>query len=226
MTDFQAQVHEFHSRCGFHIGVLGAEIPLEVRRSRARLVWEESRELIAELLSDDPHTLMIAYDIAAPAGTDGDPMRARPVDPVRVAHEVADVHYVASGASVNGGWDEGPVFAAVHQANMDKAYLADREVGDEHGKARKPVNWQSADVGPAMRPYDPGTENAERAARWLAIESRHPLYQNGGWQLLLLDESKVDHAVRQATGLMLPGGTSADVVAARDVLLEHIRSGS
>lgn len=224
MTSFQAQVREFHERCGFYVGALGAEIPLEVRRSRAKLVWEEMREVLAELLSDDPQTLLHDYGIKPPAGTDGDPMRARPVDPAKLAHEIADGHYVLSGGSVNGGWDEGPVFAVVHAANLSKAYLADREVGDEHGKARKPNGWQSPDVRPALRPYDPGTENAEQAARWLAEESRHPLYQGDGWRLLLKDPSKVDHAVRQATGLMTPAGTSQQVKDASDVLLGYIRS--
>lgn len=220
---FQDQVREFHLQCGFWVGDFGEVPPLEVRRSRAKLVWEEARELIAELLSDDPHTLMVAYDIAPPAGTDGDPMAARPPDPVKVAHEAADVHYVASGASVNFGYDETEVFRLVHAANMEKAWLADREVGDEHGKARKPVGWRSPDVELAMRPYAPPLGNVEAAARWLGEQSGHPIYEGDGWRVLLVEDAKVHHAAQHAAGRALYSNRGEDIQAARDLLLDHIR---
>lgn len=216
---FQDQVREFHQRCGFHIGQFGAVPPLEVRRSRARLVWEEACELITELLADDPDYVRETYP--APVGyPDQEP---RTVDPVKVAHEAADVHYVTSGASVNFGYDEDAVFGAVHRANMRKAYLADRPVGDEHGKARKPPEWAPPDITGAMRPYDQDLTNVEEAARWLARESRHPLYAGDGWQVLLWDASKVDHASRHAAGLATPGTSTQDIHNAAGVLRQHIR---
>lgn len=221
---FQAQVQEFHEACRFHVGEFGEIPPLEVRRSRATLIREEMEELIAELLSDDPDTLIKVYGIKPPGATDGNPFEARPVDPVKVAHEGADAAYVVTGAFVNFGVDMVPPFEVVHAANMQKAYLTDRDVGDENGKARKPLNWQSADVSSAMRPYQRDTDNAEQAARWLAEKSGSPRYQGQGWRLLLTDRANAEHAARLAAGFMLPGGSSQDVTDARDVLIEHMRN--
>jgi predicted HAD superfamily Cof-like phosphohydrolase len=219
VTSFQAQVKEFHELCGFHVGEFGEVPPLEVRRSRAALVMEEARELALELLADDPQWAYDQLQLLNPKRA-VDPY---PVDMVKVAHETADVHYVASGASVNGGWDEAAVFAKIHRSNMLKAYLADRAVGDEHGKARKPADWTPPDVSTVMRPYDEDTTNAEEAARWLARESRHPLYDGEGWRLLLQDPSKVDHASRHAAGRVTAGTSTQDIHDASELLREHIR---
>lgn len=221
---FQDQVREFHLQCGFHVGEYGEVPPLEVRRSRARLVWEEARELVVELLADDP--LYLVHLGAVPAAEIADDKyRVRPVDPVRVAHEAADVHYVASGASVNFGYDEAEVFDLVHQANLNKAYLAadQRDIADHHGKANKPEDWQPPDVALAMRPYSPPLDNVEAAARWLGEQSGHPIYEGDGWRRLLTDDSKVHHAAVHAAGRSLYSGPVESIQQARDLLLAHIR---
>ncbi len=216
---FQNDVREFHIECGFHVGEFGAIPPLEVRRARARLVWEEARELIVELLADDPE---FVYGLGL-RGLGPHQTMPRPVDPVRVAHEAADLHYVTSGASVNFGYDEGVVFAAVHTANMQKAWLADREVGDEHGKARKPAHWQPPNIAAVLRPAGMSTENAENAARWLAEQSRHPRYQGEDWRRLLTAEANVDHASRCATSVLPPGASTQDITEAAGILFQYIR---
>ncbi|MCA9941081.1 MAG: hypothetical protein KC418_20720 [Anaerolineales bacterium] len=58
-------------------------------------------------------------------------------------HELADLLYVTYGAMLACGVDPDPVFAAVHQANMDKTHGPRRA----DGKQLKPPGWQPADVG-------------------------------------------------------------------------------
>ena len=221
---FQDQVREFHDRCGFHVGEYGQVPPLTIRRERARLVMEEARELITELLADDPQELLDEFGLTDTMD-ETIPSQPRPVDPVAVAHEAADLHYVASGASVNFGYDEAAVFATVHAANMAKAYLAkdQRAIGDENGKANKPPDWKPPAVADVMRPYAPPLGNVEAAARWLGEQAGHPLYEGDGWRVLLTDDAKVHHASQHAAGRSLYSNRGEDIQDARDLLLAHIR---
>lgn len=227
---FQEQVHRFHGTFGFHIGQLGEVPPLEVRKSRAMLLWQETRELLTELLADDPESLL-AYGIEPPGEAEikFTPQRGhevvwsgRPVDPVKVAHETTDVHVVVTGAAVNFGFDETPVFDEVMAANMRKVGEDGKPLVDRQGKAVKPPGFVPADVASVMRPFADGTANADAAARWLAEQSQHPLYQDAGWRLLLKDPSKVEHATRCA--IRRTPGQAETVTACRDVLHHWIRS--
>jgi predicted HAD superfamily Cof-like phosphohydrolase len=219
---FQQRVAEFHAASGFHIGQFGDVPPLEVRRARAALVIEEARELAEELLSDTPQALL-DLGVITQASIETGVFVPRPVDPVKVAHETGDVHYVASGGAVNFGFDEGPVFETVHAANMAKTYLADRDVGDEHGKARKPADWQPPDISAAMRPFMSTMDNVEAAARWLAQESGSARYDGDGWRMLLDAESNVDHAASLASRRRVTGVSAQDVQEAVEVLRGHLR---
>ena len=59
-----------------------------------------------------------------------------------LAHELADLLYVTYGAFWAMGIDPEPVFAAVHEANMQKVTGPRRA----DGKILKPANWQPADI--------------------------------------------------------------------------------
>lgn len=219
VVTFQDQVREFHETFGFHVGELGEVPPLKIRRERAVVIWSEVKELIQELLADDPGYVWSEFDFP---GVE----EARPVDPVKVAHETLDGHYVLAGGSVNFGFDEEPVFAEVHAANMRKVDPdTGRPLVDENGKAVKPAGWVGPDVEGVLQPHQPGPDAAERAAQWLAQRSRSALYgPNGlGWGILLVDKSKVRHAAteaRRASGDVL--SVREDIRAAEDTLIEHI----
>jgi len=68
--------------------------------------------------------------------------RARPADLAPLAHELADLLYVAYGALGSLGVDADAVFAEVHRANLTKTAGPRRA----DGKQLKPEGWQKADV--------------------------------------------------------------------------------
>ncbi|WP_161881476.1 hypothetical protein [Deinococcus alpinitundrae] len=68
--------------------------------------------------------------------------RARPTDLAPLAHELADLLYVAYGALGSLGVDADAVFAEVHRANLTKTAGPRRA----DGKQLKPEGWQKADV--------------------------------------------------------------------------------
>lgn len=92
---------------------------------RLTLLREEMQEVEAEF-----------QQIAAHLNT------ATPADLAPLAHELADLLYVAYGALGAIGADADAVFAEVHRANLSKTSGPRRE----DGKQLKPEGWQKADV--------------------------------------------------------------------------------
>lgn len=86
---------------------------------RAKLHVEENRELIEALFANDR---------------------------VGIAHELADVVYVAYGTAHSLGIPLDAVIAEVHAANMRKFGPDGKPVLRDDGKVLKPPGWQPADV--------------------------------------------------------------------------------
>lgn len=72
-----------------------------------------------------------------------------------IAHELADVVYVAYGTAISYGIDLDEVLAEVHRANMSKLGLDGRPILRADGKVQK---------GPDFRPADVATIIARQAA--------------------------------------------------------------
>ncbi|GAA5072846.1 putative HAD superfamily Cof-like phosphohydrolase [Thermocatellispora tengchongensis] len=121
MTDSIARsVREFHDKLGLGVADSPALLPPEQAELRRRLLHEEVREL----------------DEAVESG-----------DLVAIAHELADVVYVAYGTAVTYGIDLDRVLAEIHRANMTKS-------PPSGGKARKGPGFVPPDVAGAL--YAPG----------------------------------------------------------------------
>lgn len=141
MSEFQGKVAEFHKAFGLPHGERKFAPSEEEIRLRARLIVEETTEVLAEMFPgpdwdewlEDARSMIESH---------------RPIMGMAdLAHELADLHYVVSGTAVQFGFDEGPVFDEVHRANMAK-------VGgkvDERGKLQKPEGWTPADVRGVLR---------------------------------------------------------------------------
>ena len=72
------------------------------------------------------------------------------LDDVAIAHELADVVYVAYGTAHSLGIDLDLAVRLVHEANMRKAGPDGRFTLDEHGKVVKPPGFVPADVSTAV----------------------------------------------------------------------------
>ncbi|WP_440087796.1 MazG nucleotide pyrophosphohydrolase domain-containing protein [Streptosporangium sp. LJ11] len=105
-------VREFHEKIGLPLSDAPGLPSVELARLRQRFLDEE----VAEVAQ------------AAEAG-----------DLAGVAHELADVVYVAYGTALTYGIDLDRVLAEVHRANMTKS-------GTENGKAAKGPGFTPADV--------------------------------------------------------------------------------
>jgi predicted HAD superfamily Cof-like phosphohydrolase len=64
----------------------------------------------------------------------------------RIAHELADVVYVAYGTAVSYGIDLDAVIAEVHRANMTKLDVDGRPIRRADGKILKGPNYRPPDV--------------------------------------------------------------------------------
>ena len=113
-------MRSFHERFGLTIASRPAALVVELAELRQRLLGEEVAE-VGE---------------AAGRGS-----------VVEVAHELADVVYVAYGTALTYGIDLDAVIAEVHRANLSK--LAPR--GEADGKARKGAHYQPPDVEGVLR---------------------------------------------------------------------------
>jgi predicted HAD superfamily Cof-like phosphohydrolase len=89
----QDKVREFHEKMGFHVGVLGEDVPVEFRLLRARLISEESAELITAIHENNIE---------------------------KIADGIADLRYVTEGTAVTYGIPSDAVFDEVHYSNMTK----------------------------------------------------------------------------------------------------------
>jgi predicted HAD superfamily Cof-like phosphohydrolase len=143
-SPFQAMVAEFHRALDFPVRDTPTVPSDDEVQLRARLILEETREVMEAMFPDADWCRMFseAQNALDPAwGTEPR------VDLPSLAHELADLHYVVSGTAVQLGIDEAAVFRAVHNANVNKAGGGK----DERGKARKPDGWAPADVASVLR---------------------------------------------------------------------------
>ena len=69
-----------------------------------------------------------------------------PTEFAALAHELADLVYVAYGAALEMGIDLDAVIAEVHAANMRKLGPGGKPIYSDTGKVLKPEGWERADV--------------------------------------------------------------------------------
>lgn len=100
------------------------------------LVDEGTRELRATLIEEE----------AAEAAE-----ALRGDDLAHIAHELADVIYVAYGAALTLGIDLDAAVAEIHRANMSKVGEDGTVLRREDGKVLKGSNFKPADVGSVLR---------------------------------------------------------------------------
>lgn len=131
MSDVAAMLAEFHQAFGQHPG------HGDVHNSalRRKLHTEEFEEL-----TEAHERLLAAFDAA---------------DLTAVAHELADVVYVAYGSAYSLGIPLDAVLAEVHRANMSKFDADGKPVLREDGKILKSERFVPADVTAVLRGGDP-----------------------------------------------------------------------
>ncbi|WP_225826722.1 MazG nucleotide pyrophosphohydrolase domain-containing protein [Streptomyces naphthomycinicus] len=117
-------VREFHRAFGLAAGSTPAEVDPELAAHRGELLAEEAAE-VAEV---------------AVAG---------PLD--RLAHELADVVYVAYGTALVHGIDLDEVIAEVHRANMSKVGPDGQIARRADGKVLKGEHYRAPDVSAVLR---------------------------------------------------------------------------
>lgn len=139
-TDYQAFVRQFHEASGQEVAdkpTVGTE---ELRVLRCRLLLEEVLEFI-----EAAGVRIQAYHIASKdgAGLRLEPHPTNDPDYVKMAHELADIHYVTAGANAAFGFPGDKVFAEVHAANMRK-FPEGKVVRRADGKILKPEGLEEA----------------------------------------------------------------------------------
>lgn len=136
-------VAEFHQASGAPVLSTPTVPDSERLELRARLIAEEAGEVCAALWGL-PHVAKL-FVVALEQATAGLPVDPQRVEIAEVSQELADLAYVTEGAALEVGVDLGPVFDAVHAANMGKRC---GECGamhrDARGKTVKPEGFVSA----------------------------------------------------------------------------------
>ncbi len=117
-------VREFHRAFGLDVRDTPAEIPPDLAAHRGELLAEEARE-------------------AAEVSVTG------PLD--RLAHELADVVYVAYGTALVHGIDLDAVIAEIHRSNMTKLGPDGQVSRRADGKVLKGDHYEAPDVGAVLR---------------------------------------------------------------------------
>ncbi|MGW3419503.1 pyrophosphohydrolase domain-containing protein [Streptomyces phaeochromogenes] len=117
-------VHEFHLAFGLDTRTTPTEVSPELAAHRGELLAEEAAE-VAEV---------------AVAG---------PLD--RLAHELADVVYVAYGTALVHGIDLDAVISEIHRANMTKLGPDGRVSRRADGKVLKGDHYRAPDVSDVLR---------------------------------------------------------------------------
>lgn len=118
---------DFHTKFGLDVNEKPVRPSTSVITLRRNLIEEEMHETmdaLDELIEavDDPEAKLIAL--------------------ANIADGIVDSIYVLIGTAVSLGIDLGPVWAAVHQANMAKVGGATRE----DGKILKPEGWTPPNI--------------------------------------------------------------------------------
>lgn len=116
-------VREFHLACGLDVRTTPTTVGPELADHRQELLAEEVTE-VAEVA-------------------------AGPLD--ALAHELADVVYVAYGTALVHGIDLDAVIAEVHRANMSKLGPDGRPVRRADGKVLKGERYRAPDVAAVLR---------------------------------------------------------------------------
>ncbi|MFB7468970.1 MazG nucleotide pyrophosphohydrolase domain-containing protein [Streptomyces sp. NPDC056224] len=126
MTDTTPQdlVREFHRAFGLGVGPGPASVAPELARHRQVLLEEE----VAELAE------------ATESGRLAD-----------IAHELADVVYIAYGTAAVHGIDLDAVLAEIHRANMSKLGPDGRPSYREDGKVLKGASYRPPNVAEVLR---------------------------------------------------------------------------
>ncbi|MBA2809472.1 hypothetical protein E0500_019240 [Streptomyces sp. KM273126] len=117
-------VREFHHAFGLDARTEPTEVAPELAAHRGELLAEEASE---------------AAEVAV----------AGPLD--RLAHELADVVYVAYGTALVHGIDLDAVIAEVHRSNMTKLGPDGRVTRREDGKVLKGEHYRAPDVSGVLR---------------------------------------------------------------------------
>ncbi|MFI6349515.1 MazG nucleotide pyrophosphohydrolase domain-containing protein [Streptomyces sp. NPDC050560] len=118
-----ASVRAFHTAFGLDVGAVPAEVPAALGEHRARLLAEEAAE-VAEVATG-------------------------PLD--KLAHELADVVYVAYGTALVHGIDLDAVIAEIHRANMTKVAPDGTVARRADGKVLKGGHYRAPDVAGVLR---------------------------------------------------------------------------
>ncbi|MDX2523095.1 MazG nucleotide pyrophosphohydrolase domain-containing protein [Streptomyces europaeiscabiei] len=117
-------VREFHRAFGLDARTAPTEVSPELAAHRGELLAEEAAE-VAEVAVDGP------------------------LD--RLAHELADVVYVAYGTALVHGIDLDSVIAEIHRANMTKLGPDGRVARRDDGKVLKGDHYRAPDVSAVLR---------------------------------------------------------------------------
>ncbi|MFJ8495081.1 MazG nucleotide pyrophosphohydrolase domain-containing protein [Streptomyces sp. NPDC094038] len=117
-------VREFHHAFGLDTRATPAEVSPELAAHRGELLAEEAAE-VAEVAVDGP------------------------LD--RLAHELADVVYVAYGTALVHGIDLDAVLAEIHRSNMSKLGPDGQVARRADGKVLKGEHYRAPDVSAVLR---------------------------------------------------------------------------
>ncbi|MFF9037691.1 MazG nucleotide pyrophosphohydrolase domain-containing protein [Streptomyces sp. NPDC014892] len=117
-------VREFHQAFGLDVRTAPTEVSPELAAHRGELLAEEAAE-VAEVAVDGP------------------------LD--RLAHELADVVYVAYGTALVHGIDLDAVIAEIHRSNMTKLGPDGRVARRADGKVLKGDHYRAPDVSSVLR---------------------------------------------------------------------------
>lgn len=118
MTDWHGDVKEFQEKFGFPVRTYPQYPSDKEAQLRIQLIREEAKEML-----DAIHE----FDLAG------------------IADGAVDLIYVILGTLHTFGIDPGPVWDAVHTANMAK------DGHDANGKVKKPEGWEPPDVHDIIR---------------------------------------------------------------------------
>ncbi|WP_329414307.1 hypothetical protein OG802_26480 [Streptomyces sp. NBC_00704] len=117
-------VREFHRAFGLDVRTTPTEVPPSLAEQRGNLLAEEAAEVAEVAVSG-------------------------PLD--RLAHELADVVYVAYGTALVHGIDLDAVLAEIHRSNMTKLGPDGRVARRADGKVLKGEHYRAPDVSEVLR---------------------------------------------------------------------------
>jgi predicted HAD superfamily Cof-like phosphohydrolase len=142
------------------MGAAGQKVPLELTVPSAEqavlrfnMLCSEFAELICAMYGIGPEDVIckgMKYHLKKHLGefiSEAGPVHQ--LNFVNLGHQIADMHYVLSGASVDFGLPETEVFAEVHRANMAKIGGPKRA----DGKQLPPPGWTPPNIAAVLDEY-------------------------------------------------------------------------